>query len=837
MEGTLQGAPVVSPSNRASGGLSAFFQPKASLLTPSEGWVTVGLLLAMDLVVVFTVQNSHWVSPMPPLPLVAVLALLVSLGAAKYRGPLLLQVLAHLSVLALGAGVCLTEAASTLTGSTSDKFQELFARLDSWGSALSTRGISNDRLPFVLILVAATWVIMYLSTVFTFRLRWTWAAVIPAALGLMTNQTYLPTRTYPVPLLFFLLFAILLMGRTYFLGRTSEWQGQSLEARAPRMAILANVLVITFLVLTVAWAIPTGKIVIGPLQDTYQTARGPWVDLEDNFERVFAGIPSQKATPLHNFGDALPLRGRVSLGATEVLTVTADYPAYWRAQTYDYYEGRGWVARPDQRQTLKAARLPAPAEGAAYQKRETIAQKVTLKKDSEVLFAGGQPVEVSIPTQVEVATAPTYEISLRQEPASGALPTDLRAAASRIVAAGATGGEAQRLLPQGTKVVREGRDSIVVTREEPRIPDILAIRGAKRLKADSSYEVLSSVSTATEQDLRSDRSFYPRWVRDNYLQVPATLPSRVKDLARSLTKDARTPYDKSVAIEGYLRTFQETFDIEPPPLNVDAVDHFLFSMKAGYGDYFASAMTVLLRAADVPARLATGYATGAFDKQSSTFTVRLADAHSWPEVYFPTYGWVSFEPTPSKALIPRGPLGEAAIEGASAGGAGTDEFLEDLFLQNDPFLNDTLTPLQQESGSGTFVEIGRDVALAVGSLVGLLAMIALLFTALWQVNFVGLPYAAGVYSRMARLGTLTFRAPSPMETPAEYASGLAGAVSLRPEDAGAIAHGFMKSRYGSRILSEEDRAQVERSWRAVRSALVRRLVHRVNLLELLKREG
>ncbi|HEX9092164.1 MAG TPA: transglutaminase-like domain-containing protein, partial [Anaerolineales bacterium] len=75
------------------------------------------------------------------------------------------------------------------------------------------------------------------------------------------------------------------------------------------------------------------------------------------------------------------------------------------------------------------------------------------------------------------------------------------------------------------------------------------------------------------------------------------------------------------------------------------VDYFLFDLRKGYCDFYASAMVILARAAGVPARLAIGYASGTYNLNSKLFIVTQADAHSWVEVYFPGIGWVPFEPT------------------------------------------------------------------------------------------------------------------------------------------------------------------------------------------------
>ena len=108
--------------------------------------------------------------------------------------------------------------------------------------------------------------------------------------------------------------------------------------------------------------------------------------------------------------------------------------------------------------------------------------------------------------------------------------------------------------------------------------------------------------------------------------------------------------------------------------------------------------------------------------------------------------------------------------------------------------------------------------------------------ALWQVNFIGLPYASGAYARMAKLGALVWQGPRPAQTPTQYASSLSSAVGLRPGGPGAIAEGFTKSRYSGGEISGQERERVQQSWRAVRAILIRRLVQKADLRQLLRRE-
>jgi hypothetical protein len=166
-----------------------------------------------------------------------------------------------------------------------------------------------------------------------------------------------------------------------------------------------------------------------------------------------------------------------------------------------------------------------------------------------------------------------------------------------------------------------------------------------QLEVTAPYQAMSLVPVASERTLRAAGQHYPDWVRQRYLTLPAEVPDRVKELAIELTASEPTPYDRARAIEAYLRTFPYTLDVPRPPTNQDVVGYFLFDLRKGYCDYYASAMVVLARAAGIPARLVTGYASGTYNLNSKRFIVTEADAHSWVEVYFPEVGWVPFEPT------------------------------------------------------------------------------------------------------------------------------------------------------------------------------------------------
>ena len=137
-----------------------------------------------------------------------------------------------------------------------------------------------------------------------------------------------------------------------------------------------------------------------------------------------------------------------------------------------------------------------------------------------------------------------------------------------------------------------------------------------------------------------------------YLQLPPELPQRVRDLAARLTAGEDNAYDKARAVEDYLRRFRYDPNMPYMPRDRDFVDFFLFDLQRGYCVAFASAAVVLLRSAGLPARWVEGFVVPAGGRPG-TYPVTYAQAHAWPEVLIPGYGWIPLEPTPA---YPEGPL-------------------------------------------------------------------------------------------------------------------------------------------------------------------------------------
>lgn len=165
------------------------------------------------------------------------------------------------------------------------------------------------------------------------------------------------------------------------------------------------------------------------------------------------------------------------------------------------------------------------------------------------------------------------------------------------------------------------------------------------------YQVESDTRRASDKELREDNaSDYAQEIRLRYTQLPKTFDPRVGQLAAKVTKGATTALDMARRLESHLReSYSYSLNLRRTDEG-DPVADFLFNVQAGHCEYFASAMTLMLRTQGIPARIVNGFQMGDYSEISDFYIVRQSDAHSWVEVYFPKHGWVAFDPTPAAGL-------------------------------------------------------------------------------------------------------------------------------------------------------------------------------------------
>lgn len=166
---------------------------------------------------------------------------------------------------------------------------------------------------------------------------------------------------------------------------------------------------------------------------------------------------------------------------------------------------------------------------------------------------------------------------------------------------------------------------------------------ARRLTAVSSFRLRSYPRFVAGVDL-------PQSLRIKDTRLPPAGNPRSRALARELA--ARHGGDAVAITRELLAMFREqpyVYTLDPPKLADNAMDEFLFETRRGFCEHYASAYTLLMRAAGVPARVVTGYQGGEFNPIGGYLIVRQSDAHAWSEIWVEGRGWLRVDPTAAVA--------------------------------------------------------------------------------------------------------------------------------------------------------------------------------------------
>jgi transglutaminase-like putative cysteine protease len=328
------------------------------------------------------------------------------------------------------------------------------------------------------------------------------------------------------------------------------------------------------------------------------------------------------------------------------------------------------------------------------------------------------------------------------------------------------------------------------------------------------FTVVSRFPYVTEGQMRAAGNNYPPEISKRYLKLPDNVSQRVRNLALDLTADQSTPYDQAKAIESYLRQFPYTLDVGGSPSDREVADYFLFTLKKGYCDYFASTMVILSRAAGLPARLVTGYAGGYYDYQANRFVLVEADAHAWVEIYFPDIGWVEFEPTPSYSAFPR-PGGVSSPDGYSSLAPSLD------------------LPNSTAKTGLTHAEFRSGLIVAALALVGLAILLMVLPIESWLLYLSPADRAVDtIFHRLYRQGRAWGVHSRADRTPHEFASALAAPLTrfsknerLASLTASVIADVnwltdlYARKLFSSHALTRDDHRQAVGAWARIRRRL------------------
>jgi transglutaminase-like putative cysteine protease len=203
--------------------------------------------------------------------------------------------------------------------------------------------------------------------------------------------------------------------------------------------------------------------------------------------------------------------------------------------------------------------------------------------------------------------------------------------------------------------------------------------GASSLRMGSDYQLGSFFGTQrTRLDYRvtsyvdySAREPITERERRTFTALPPDSNPRTRALAATFVADGANAKEVIARTMDYLRSQPFAYTLTPPPLGAQPVDEFLFETREGFCEHYASALTVLLRSAGLPARVVLGYQGGELNGFGDYYIVRQSDAHAWTEVWLEDDGWVRVDGVAAVApeRVAVGSISVRASRAAIAGAA------------------------------------------------------------------------------------------------------------------------------------------------------------------------
>jgi transglutaminase-like putative cysteine protease len=827
----------------------------------SEGTWASGIVLLLVLqaglvsIAARSIELEAWSKGASTLVPMALLGVLGGFALGRTRVP---DLLSHAWAVLVGAGLTILVTAipaGELGVPWASRVRYLIDTGRFWlRDSISGRSTDNDLL-FIAAMGMLAWLVGYASSWFLFRRDWILPAIVLPGMLIIVSVTNGGEGTSATALLFVVI-ALALIAAHVSRQRAAAWRkaGLSFSTIAWRAPALGGA-VIALLAVALVWSSPVTP------PDSIANA------IADNLDQPLGAVDSawnslaQRLSPNTNrgaefsqFDDQFQMGGQLNLGDSSVAILYSDQPHYLVAQRYAVYNGKGWSSGIEDTFT-------EPGNGTASVPSMTFLPNDQVFLSDQVLgsrqLVNGN-VTILAPKGTRLFTLETYlsasdltnvSMSWRQlknEPFSvqdtkiDDIPVELRplvdllrqvtmerdASGDYFIADANLSHRLDALVsdlknrylavsfqPDASGAIQ----TVYVTGQLPVYDDIDAVTVNNSLAVGDQYQVSGLESIATKEELSGAGTSYPPYVSNRYLQLPDSVTQRTVDLAATAANGANDPFDIAQNIQNYLRaTYAYDEDISGPGAGDDAVDYFLFDEQRGYCEYFASAMVVMLRSLDVPARIAAGYREVPFDQSANGYLYTEKQAHTWVEVYFPGYGWVPFEPTPAASPFDH----EAAASTTSAAPVPTPTAVPELSAPLDASptaaipatTNDQPAPPKDSGASGWQQR-------AIYALVVLLAVTCSLMLLVRRFGAPSMKPGAFLYRRMVKMGQ-RFGVHSTMATtPQELAVRLGDTLPAAKGPAETIANLYRRETYGGQPLTPDDRSDGHAAWKMIQRSI------------------
>jgi len=211
------------------------------------------------------------------------------------------------------------------------------------------------------------------------------------------------------------------------------------------------------------------------------------------------------------------------------------------------------------------------------------------------------------------------------------------------------------------------------------------------------------------------------------LELPEGFNPRTAELIADWRQEAASDSEIVRRALSYFNQQRFRYTLNPALLSRHTVDEFLFDTREGFCEHYASAFTVMMRMAGIPARVVTGYQGGWFNEIGSYMLVRQSDAHAWSEVWIKGSGWTRIDPT---AAVAPSRVQQGAIESLAQRRHMLDyEWLRNVRNSFDVFQrgwNNWVVAFNSDRQSRLFSVFGWDFVDAVKLVIAMIAAILII---------------------------------------------------------------------------------------------------------------
>jgi transglutaminase-like putative cysteine protease len=829
--------------------------------TPAEGWISVVLHAALLVVMADAIGRVEQRERLGILVPLALGGGLIGLTLAKTRS---VDLFAHLTAFVFGVTAAVGVTAvryGDLGGGWRTTLDRLELRAERLYTSLEqSKPLEDDLL--VAVIGITIWLVGYSSAWMLYRRRWLGPSVMLPGVVILTSLG-LDRDASSAPIFAYLVVAMVLAARHFAFRRQQDWRRARIAAPATLPArFLTSGIVVAALAVTVGIMLP----VQAPdrvLNSVSDRADETWRDIARVWERLSIGDgDGGKASTYAEFPDSFRIGDPINLSHDPVAYLAADQPSYLALRRYNVYDGHNWSSDVDSTFRFPTDDDDTRATRATFLPGQpvTLSPEVMRDRQSEtglltvvrqfggLIFTIDTHSYSSVPTTVLLGWRKLDDVTIPiDDVEAGSVPVDLfsllallqqahfqavagggepSVAPAELAAQIASARESLRLdYPLETRLeLVDGRAVLHVSGRLPIYDDIEAVFANDLGSVSSNYFVTGLRSLAEPEALRGAGDDYPEYVRDRYLQLPVTITDRTRQLATDLATsvNASNPFDVAMALQEYLRaTYPYVLNPPTPPDDSDFVDDFLFETRQGRCEHYATAMVVMLRSLGVPARLVSGYQRGELDASGTSYVYREDQAHTWVEAFFPGYGWIPFEPTPSEDELTYGddPAGPTPTPPP------TPTPTPIPTPQPTPSVEASATPVaapvQESKPDDPIYRRLIDRLSWLPVLVSLLTIgLACGLAIAWLWGLRGLRPGAALYARALRIGRFWGVRPDPTMTPVEFASEFGRSVPGARSAIRAVAEIYTEEQYGNRGASVANVSAGRAAWRELRRTLI-----------------